>query len=170
MTFDFETELQLEFDFDYRKLYEDVVIASLDAEECPYEVAVALTLVDDNEIRAINRENRDIDKSTDVLSFPMNDYPAPADYSQIEDNIFAFEPDTGELILGDIVISVEHVYAQANEYGHSIAREFAFLICHSMLHLLGYDHMEEDERVVMEEHQRIIMNSLIDKYPELKVD
>lgn len=170
MTFVFDSEVEIDFDFDYKKLYEDVVMACLDAEQCPYEAQVALTLVDDEAIRQINKENRDIDKATDVLSFPMNDYPSEADFSNIEEDLTAFDPDSGELILGDIVISIDHVHSQAIEYGHSVAREFAFLICHSMLHLMGYDHMEDSQRIVMEDHQKIIMESLINKYPELKVN
>ena len=72
----------------------------------------------------------------------------------------AFNPESGELMLGDIVISKEKVLAQAEAYGHSPKREFAFLIAHSMLHLFGYDHMEEEERLVMEERQREIMEKV----------
>ena len=75
----------------------------------------------------------------------------------MEEEAEAFNPESGELMLGDIVISKEKVLAQAEAYGHSPKREFAFLIAHSMLHLFGYDHMEEEERLVMEERQREIM-------------
>jgi len=170
MTFNYSSEVDYEFDFDYIKLYEDVCITALDVEACPYEVCVELTLTNDQNIQEINRDTRNIDKSTDVLSFPMNEYEKAADFSKIEDNPCAFDPDSGELILGDIVLSYEHVLAQANEYGHSYEREFAFLIAHSMLHLMGYDHMVDDERIVMEKRQELIMNSLINKYPELKVN
>ena len=71
-----------------------------------------------------------------------------------------FEPDTGELILGDIVISSDKVYSQAEEYGHSVKRELGFLVAHSMLHLFGYDHMEDEERVVMETKQKEILERL----------
>lgn len=170
MTFNIEDDIDIDFTFDYKKLYEDVCLASLDEQECPYETTVWLTLVDDETIRQINKEQRGIDKSTDVLSFPMNDYPKPGDFSMIEEDLQAFDPDSGELILGDIVISIDHVKSQAEEYGHSLEREFAFLICHSMLHLCGYDHMEEDERITMEDHQKIIMDSLTKDYPNLKVN
>ena len=87
----------------------------------------------------------------------MIEYETPGDLSGIEESADAFDPETGELMLGDIVISKDRVIAQAEEYGHSVRREYAFLIAHSMLHLLGYDHMDEEERKVMEDRQREIM-------------
>ena len=102
----------------------------------------------------MNLEQRGIDRPTDVLSFPMIEYDAPGDFSVIDEETGdAFTPETGELMLGDIVISKEKVLSQAEEYGHSPKREYAFLIAHSMLHLFGYDHMEEEERAEMEAHQ-----------------
>ena len=71
-----------------------------------------------------------------------------------------FNPETGELLLGDIILSVDKILEQAEKYGHSVTRELAFLVAHSMLHLFGYDHMEEDERLVMEERQRMLMDTL----------
>ena len=109
----------------------------------------------------MNREHRGIDRPTDVLSFPNVDYETPADFSGIEDSIEDyFDPESGELCLGDIVISVDKVLEQAKEYGHSPKREYAFLIAHSMLHLLGYDHMEPEEAAVMEHKQEEILNRL----------
>ena len=106
----------------------------------------------------MNLEFRQIDRPTDVLSFPMAEYDAPADFSCIdEESDDLFDPESGELMLGDIVISKDRVLSQAEQYGHSPKREYAFLIAHSMLHLFGYDHMEEGERAVMEEKQREIM-------------
>ena len=87
----------------------------------------------------------------------MIPFETPADYSVIEGDDSYFDLDTEELILGDVMISVDKVYAQAEEYGHSLLREYAFLIAHSMLHLFGYDHMEEVERKEMEMHQKKIM-------------
>ena len=87
----------------------------------------------------------------------MLEYETPGDLSGIEETADAFNPETGELMLGDIVISKDRVVGQAEEYGHSVRREYAFLIAHSMLHLLGYDHMEEEERRLMEDRQRDIM-------------
>ena len=91
----------------------------------------------------------------------MVDYEAPSDFDHVEDAVEDyFNPETGELMLGDIVISKEKVLSQAEEYGHSPKREYAFLIAHSMLHLFGYDHMEEEERAEMEAHQRAIMEKV----------
>jgi probable rRNA maturation factor len=109
----------------------------------------------------MNREHRGIDRPTDVLSFPNVDYESPADFSNIEDREEDyFDPESGELCLGDIVISIDKVFEQAKEYGHSPMREYAFLIAHSMLHLLGYDHMEPSEAAVMEAKQEEILTRL----------
>ncbi|MCR5672365.1 MAG: rRNA maturation RNase YbeY [Lachnospiraceae bacterium] len=169
MTCLFECEVDLNWDFDYMKLYEAAVDATLEAEGCPYEVAVSLILTDDAQIREINHENRNIDAATDVLSFPMIDYDEPSDFSELEDDGNNFDPETGELMLGDIVLSADRVNAQAKEYGHDVSREFAFLIVHSMLHLCGYDHIEDKDRKLMEERQKIVMQSLYDDFPKLKV-
>lgn len=160
MTFNFDSEVDIKLDFDYTKVFSDVVITALDYTNCPYEVCVNLLLTDDENIRAINKENRDINAATDVLSFPMNDFPAEGDFSHIEEDPMAFDAESGELILGDIVMSQDHILAQAKEYGHSTLREYAFLIAHSMLHLQGYDHIKEDERLIMEDAQRDIMERL----------
>ena len=161
MTINILTGVSPGFSFHYKKLAEQVILCALDAEGFPYEAEVNLTLTDDARIREINREMRGIDAATDVLSFPMVDYDAPADYTILEaqDEAYA-NPDTGEIMLGDIVISVDHLRQQAKEYGHSEKREYAFLITHSMLHLMGYDHMEDEERIQMEERQRVILNQL----------
>ena len=160
MTIDFENEQEQSFDFDFEEIAAMVADAVLDQEHCPYEAQISLVLTDDEQIQATNREFRQIDRPTDVLSFPMVDFSSPADYSILEEDDSLFHPETGELLLGDIMISIPRVIAQADEYGHSTRREYAFLIAHSMLHLLGYDHMEEDERKVMEEKQKQILQHL----------
>lgn len=109
---------------------------------------ISLSLVDDIEIQSLNNQYRGIDRSTDVLSFPMMD----ADELQ---NIL---PDKIPLLLGDIILSIPTAKEQALEYGHSFKREVCFLICHSLLHLVGYDHMERDERMLMESMQSKIMD------------
>ena len=161
MTINIICETAPGFSFHYKKLAKDVIVQSLDTEGFPYEAEVNLTLVDDAAIQEINASYRQIDRATDVLSFPLLDYDAPGDFSKVEDlmgdNI---NPDTGEVMLGDIVISVDHVREQAKEYGHSEKREYAFLIVHSMLHLFGYDHMEPEEAQEMQEHQRKILDYL----------
>lgn len=155
-----ENEGDLELALNYLELAEEVAEAVLDYENCPYESQVELLLTDNEEIRRINQEFREIDRPTDVLSFPMVDFGNPAEYDFLEEDDSLFDPETGELMLGNIVISKEKVISQAEEYGHSVKREYAFLIAHSMLHLLGYDHMEEEERTVMERKQREILKKL----------
>lgn len=147
-------------DFDPEKLAKQVAEAVLDYENCPYEAEVSVTLTTDAQIRSINMEQREIDRATDVLSFPMVEYPSPGQFDFLEDAQDNFDPDTGELFLGDIVISTERAESQAKEYGHSLLREYAFLIAHSMFHLLGYDHMTEAEASVMEKKQREVMKIL----------
>ncbi len=110
---------------------------------------VSVTLTDDAYIHTLNRQYRNIDKPTDVLSFALNESEEP----EITDG-----PEVN--VLGDIIISVERAGEQAKEYGHSLQREIAFLTVHGMLHLLGYDHMEEEERLEMEQEQRIVMEQL----------
>ena len=155
MTIDISYETDIELDIPYEDIVRQMVVAALDYENCPYEAEVSVTVVDDKEIQEINKTYRNIDKATDVLSFPMHEYESAADFDNLDDS--AFNPESGELLLGDIVISAEKVTAQAKEYGHSKEREFAFLLVHSILHLLGYDHMEEEERLVMESKQKEIL-------------
>ncbi len=160
MTLLFEEEGDLKLSLDCKSLAERVIEAALDYEGCPYEAEVNLLLTMNQEIQEMNQEFRSIDAPTDVLSFPMVEYETAGEFAFLEEAGDCFHPETGELILGDIVISKEKVVSQADEYGHSVEREFAFLIAHSMLHLFGYDHMEEEERAIMEEKQRGIMAQL----------
>lgn len=159
MTINIEYEAERKLDLPYEAIINEIVLAALDYEKCPYEAEVSVVLTDDQEIRRINREFREMDRATDVLSFPMGDYESPSDFEKLEESPEDyFNPETGELLLGDIVISVDKVEEQAEKYGHSTARELAFLVAHSMLHLCGYDHMEEDERLVMEKKQEEILS------------
>ncbi len=145
---------------DYETIIEEIVEAALDYEAFPYECQVSVTLVDNETIHEINYEYRDIDRPTDVLSFPALMYDFGGDFDWIEGaGVEICDPESGEIVLGDIMISMDKVEEQAKEYGHSEKREFAFLIAHSMLHLMGYDHMEEDERAVMEKKQEEILQS-----------
>ena len=161
MTINFEKEVNTNFDFDCEALAKDVITFTIDHEEFPYEAEVNLTLVDNEEIHTINREYRNIDRPTDVLSFPMLSYEAAGDFSKLEDDYDDnFNPDTGEILLGDIVISVDKVAEQADSYGHSQKREYAFLIVHSILHLFGYDHMTPEEAAVMEAKQSQILDEM----------
>ena len=161
MTITIENEASKELPFDYKALIERVVMGCMDYEKCPYEAEVNVLLTNNEEIHKINKEYRGIDRPTDVLSFPMIEYEEPGDFSVIdEESAEAFNPESGELMLGDIVISKEKVLSQAEEYRHLPKREYAFLIAHSMLHLFGYDHMVDEERVVMEAKQKEIMEKV----------
>lgn len=161
MTFFVENETDVNFPFDVEEIVKLVAEEVMDMEQCPYEAQVNVLLTDNQGIREYNREYRQIDRETDVLSFPNVDFEEPGLF-EIDEDMEAdyFDPDTGELILGDIIISVDKVMAQAESYGHSQKREFAFLVAHSMLHLSGYDHMEQEEAAVMEAKQEQVLSKL----------
>ena len=145
---DFEKDLSEEILQAVQKVGEYI----LKYENLEGDFEISLTFVDDEEIQNLNRDYRQKDAPTDVLSFPMLEIE---DFDNLED--FA---QFGPILLGDIIISMPTAKNQAKEYGHSIKREIAFLLCHSMLHLLGYDHIDEDERVQMEKMQNEIMNAV----------
>ncbi|WP_075724990.1 rRNA maturation RNase YbeY [Tissierella creatinophila] len=120
-----------------------VVKESLRVEDLEGDFEVSISFVENEEIKELNKEYRGIDKETDVLSFPLDEdllVPVP--------------------LLGDIIISVEKALEQAQEYGHSLERELAYLTAHSMLHLCGHDHMENQEKIIMRDKEKEIMKSL----------
>ena len=161
MTITIEEETPIPFSFEYKDLTERVINGALDFIECPYEAEVNVLFTDNTSIQEINKNNRDIDAPTDVLSFPIGEYPVPGNFDTLEEEQpEVFHPETGELMLGDIVISVERVVSQAEEFGHTFLREVIFLEVHGLLHLLGYDHIDDEERLIMEEKQRQIMDML----------
>ncbi|MCD8105321.1 MAG: rRNA maturation RNase YbeY [Lachnospiraceae bacterium] len=161
MTIDFQNEYEGKLDIDLYEIAERVINAALDYLGCPYESCVGLLVTDNEEIRRLNLEHRQIDHPTDVLSFPMVDFEQPGDFDWLEtDGDDCFDPESGELVLGDIVVSADKVLEQSKSYGHSVMREYAFLITHSMLHLLGYDHMTEDDAARMERMQEEILKTL----------
>lgn len=161
MTLNVEKEYDLDLGLDYEKIARLVIDQVLEEENCPYEAELTLILTSDEEIHRINLEYRGVDRPTDVLSFPQVEYKAPADFSWAESHpMDCFNPDSGELLLGDIVISLDKVKEQAEKYGHAGKREYGFLIAHSMLHLLGYDHMTEEEAAVMESRQSAVLEHL----------
>lgn len=161
MTFYVENETDTTFEFDVEQTAAKVAEEVLNTEQCPYETEINILLTDNEGIRQYNRDYRQIDSPTDVLSFPNVEFDMPGDFSPVEENeADYFQPDTGELILGDIIISVDKVKEQAEAYGHSRLREFAFLVAHSMLHLCGYDHMVPDEAAVMEAKQEAVLKTL----------
>lgn len=134
---------------------ESCIKAVLEYEDCDFDAEVSLTYTDDEQIRILNKEERGIDSATDVLSFPMCNFDENGD---IIDADFDFDGDV--ILLGDIVISAERARAQAESYGHSFLREIAFLTVHSMLHLLGYDHVnsEEEERIMFQKQEEILQS------------
>lgn len=160
MTLQFECEIETDWEIDCASLAKEVAEKVLETEKCPYDVSVNLLLTDNEEIKRVNTEFRNILAPTDVLSFPMIPFETPSDFSVVEEDDSYFDLDTDELLLGDIMISAERAAAQAKEYGHSVKREFCFLVAHSMLHLLGYDHMTPEEAAIMEEKQSDALDEL----------
>ena len=161
MNIQIEKETELDLSLDYKKIIDEIVNEALDYINCPYEIELNVILSDNEGIQQVNLEQREIDAPTDVLSFPMLEYEKTGDFSFLEreEEIYNFNADTGELMLGDIMISLEKVREQAKEYNHSESRELAFLVAHSMLHLFGFDHMEEKERIEMERMQEEILRN-----------
>lgn len=149
-------------DFEFNSEVEGLIIkaaqAALKFEGFKHDYEISVVITDNDGIRIMNRQYRNIDRETDVLSFPMIEFNNTGlenkvyDFSEMEIN-----PETNCIILGDIVISIEKAHQQAEEYGHSLERELSFLTVHSVLHLLGYDHMiAEDEKVMREREERIL--------------
>ncbi len=140
----------------------NTILFALKEEEVNIPCEVSLTFVDNASIREINRENRQIDRETDVLSFPMLEYENNMVFKEYYKD-FKFDEtylDEGELVIGDIVLSLEKAKEQAKEYGHSFERECNYLVIHSVLHLLGYDHMVEEDKVKMRAREEELLNKL----------
>ena len=140
----------------------EVCEQSLKAEEMNVPYQISLLFVDNEEIREINRDTRGMDKATDVLSFPMLEYPKDKVFKDVyKDTKFnEIYLDGDELVLGDMVLSLERAKEQSIEYNHSFNREVCYLVVHSILHLLGYDHMEDEEKKRMREREEEILGSL----------
>ncbi len=151
----FDNETEFRPDFDIVMTADKVIRGVLEKEAFPIDAEVDILITDADTVKDINKEYRNIDNTTDVLSFPNTEWETPADY---ECEGFADEslidPENRHYMLGQIVLNDERIVSQAEEYGHSIRREYAFLIAHSMLHLLGYDHIKEEEAAIMEAKQR----------------
>ncbi len=161
MTFYVENETEQEFPFSIQEVVEEVCQAVLQTENCPYEAQINVILTDNAGIQELNKDYRGIDRETDVLSFPNLEFEKEGDFQiATKEQVDCFDPDSNELILGDIIISVDRVMEQAESYGHSTKREFAFLVAHSMYHLCGYDHMEEEQAKVMEAKQEAILQKI----------
>ena len=156
MTIDFENESNIDLGLDCYAIAEEVISASLDYMNCPYEAQVNLLITNNEEIHQINLEQREVDCPTDVLSFPMYELE-PGEHPDEMDA----DPETGLIPLGDMVISLERAEEQAKEFGHSVEREVCYLTVHSVLHLLGYDHMDEGPmKAQMREREEAILGTL----------
>jgi probable rRNA maturation factor len=144
------------------KAISDTIRYTLEDQNVSYEGEVSVLLVDNETIRGINRDTRNIDAETDVLSFPMIDYEPGKTYNELySSHEFGVEYFDGDaLVLGDVVLSMEKAIEQAEEYGHSIKREVCYLVLHSVLHLLGYDHLNEYDKIRMRAEEEKILNAL----------
>ena len=150
MILDLESHCTPEFAETYSELLRAAADAAARAEGITQATAVHLVITDDTEIHEINREQRQIDRATDVLSFPTVAYPPGMHASMVPELIRReYDPDDGAAYLGDIVISADHVITQAKEYGHAPERELSYLFVHGLCRLFGYDHMEPDEKRIM---------------------
>lgn len=149
MTVLIDTRISEDIDQALQDVIPFIIETSLKYEAFPHPCEVSVSIVDNEEIRSINQQFRNIDRPTDVLSFPLLTF---APHEIMDRN------ELGEVLLGDIIISLEQAQIQAVEYGHSLKREIAFLTAHSMLHLLGYDHMEAQEEKEMFTRQEAILS------------
>jgi len=142
----YDSEFELEQEL-LNKMEEGAVLCVREENIDPELVEISLTLVDAEEIRILNRDYRNVDKVTDVLSFPQFD-----DLNEL--------PEDEEILLGDVVICRQQAEAQAEEYGHSVEREMVYLFIHSVCHLLGYDHMDEEEKAEMRAKEESVMERI----------
>ncbi|WP_238860493.1 MULTISPECIES: rRNA maturation RNase YbeY [unclassified Clostridium] len=140
----------------------EVIEFTLKEEEVNMKCEISLLFVDNNEIKEINNETRGINRETDVLSFPMLEYEDKKVFKDMyKDYKFSQSDfDGDELVLGDIVLSLEKALEQSKEFNHSYEREASYLVVHSVLHLLGYDHMEDDDKIIMRSREEDILNKL----------
>jgi probable rRNA maturation factor len=149
------------FDGDLEELITRAISSTLEYENFNKGWEVSVTITDNEDIREINNQYRNIDKATDVLSFPMLEFEEGYEEDgDIEVGIEDINPESGGVVLGDIVVSLEKALEQSEEYGHSLERELAFLVVHSTLHLLGYDHIEEADKVIMRKKEEEILKAM----------
>ena len=140
----------------------NVIEFALKEEQVNIQCEVSLVFVDNSEIKEINKDTRGIDKETDVLSFPMLEYENKKVFKEmyLDYKFLPSDFDGEELVLGDIVLSLEKAMEQSKEYNHSYEREAAYLVVHSVLHLLGYDHMKDEDKKIMRNREEEILNKL----------
>ncbi|MBD9220089.1 MAG: rRNA maturation RNase YbeY [Clostridiales bacterium] len=148
MTLLIDNRTDFELTDEIKEMLEKVCLKSLQYEEFNEDCEISLSIVTNDEIHDINKQFRNIDSPTDVLSFPQLTF---------EEGEEADVNENGEIVLGDIIISIDRAKEQAEEYGHSLKRELAFLSVHSMLHLMGYDHMVPEEEEDMFRRQKEIL-------------
>ncbi|KFX57980.1 rRNA maturation RNase YbeY [Clostridium botulinum] len=153
---------KMEVSDEFTNHLEKVIEFALKEEDVNISSEISLLFVDNEEIREINNETRNIDRDTDVLSFPMLDYPEKKVFKEVytENNFSEADFDGDDLVLGDVVLSLERALEQSKEYNHSYEREASYLVVHSVLHLLGYDHMEEEDKVKMRKREEEILTAL----------
>lgn len=150
---------KIEVSEELKKTICDVIDYALKEEGVKIDYEVSVIFVDNETIRKINKENRDVDRATDVLSFPMIEYDADKVFKEVyakcdfSDEYF----DDGNLVIGDIALSLERAEEQRREYGHSFEREVLYLTVHSVLHLMGYDHMIESDKTRMRKREEEIL-------------
>lgn len=153
---------KLEVEDDFVDQLKKVIEFTLKEEEVNIECEISLVFVDNDEIKQINNDTRKINKETDVLSFPMLEYENQKVFKEMYKG-YKFSQsdfDGDELVLGDVVLSLEKALEQSKEFNHSFEREASYLVVHSILHLLGYDHMEDDEKKIMRSREEEILNKL----------
>ena len=153
---------KIKIDEEFQNKLEEVINFALKEEEVTVKAEISMLFVDNEEIREINNDTRGIDRATDVLSFPMLDYPKGKVFKEMYKDKEFNETfmDGEELVLGDIVLSLERALEQSEEYNHSFTREACYLVVHSVLHLLGYDHMEDEDKKVMRKREEEILGKL----------
>lgn len=153
---------KLEVNDDFIEKLTKVIEFSLSEEEVYVPCEISLVFVDNKEIREINNNTRGINRETDVLSFPMLEYENKKVFKEMYKNYKFSQIDFNgdELVLGDIVLSLEKALEQSIEFNHSYEREASYLVVHSVLHLLGYDHMEDEEKRIMRSREEEILNKL----------
>ncbi|NLX71350.1 MAG: rRNA maturation RNase YbeY [Clostridiales bacterium] len=151
---------KVDIDSEIMSFIENCILTGLKAEGIDFPVEVSILLVDDQQIRELNKAHRQIDSPTDVLSFPMLDFSFDNKEKDIAALGSIIERDGDAVVLGDIVLSMERAQLQAKEYNHSFLREVGFLLIHGLLHLMGYDHLEEHERMRMRQREEAILGLL----------
>ena len=161
MILDLECRNPADFREDWLPLLQSAADAAQSSEAFIMPSAVHILITDDSEIQAVNRDQRGIDKATDVLSFPTVSYPPSYHALNVQELLEQeYDPDYDAVYLGDIIISMDHVRAQAQEFGHSFERELCYLLVHGLFHLFGYDHMEEADKRMMREMEEKALSEI----------